>query len=224
MRNWMLAILMLVVAGCDYGDDGRSGVFPVDDTAGEQTDLGNPMLPDAENGEDLVVPDEDVAGDITSDEDVTNDHAGDEDITNDVACVPDCTNRECGSDGCGGWCGEGCGDLHCDSGICAVCFEDRHCDEGETCARSERDPMNSNCVPERECNEDDDCRLELACNMAAGVCGLPCGGDACDGDSAIPHCTTEDPEMGRCVECVFDAHCDLGFQCDGETYTCQPAN
>ncbi len=57
-------------------------------------------------------------------------------------CVPNCSGLECGSDGCGGSCGEcaatdACPFFLCASGLCeaspACCVDDSQCDDGAAC-------------------------------------------------------------------------------------------
>lgn len=107
-------------------------------------------------------------------------------------CSFDCVGKACGSDGCGGICGE--------------CMEGTHC-EGTTCV----------CTPQcagLQCGPDScegscgDCPEDLACNTATGQCqdcvadcsDRECGSDGCD---------------GSCGDCLS------GQVCNFETGTCE---
>lgn len=71
---------------------------------------------------------------VEADECTTDDDCdGDNDICDDGECVcqPDCTGMACGDDGCGGQCGDPCGNNYeCEAGQC-VCQED--CCKSEDC-------------------------------------------------------------------------------------------
>eukprot|EP00698_Gefionella_okellyi_P010668 TRINITY_DN2778_c0_g2_i1.p1 TRINITY_DN2778_c0_g2~~TRINITY_DN2778_c0_g2_i1.p1 ORF type:complete len:838 (-),score=151.67 TRINITY_DN2778_c0_g2_i1:242-2755(-) len=68
-----------------------------------------------------------------------------------ASCVPDCTNKECGFDGCNGWCGaNNCGaGRGCQNGKCVVNLGlcgDGYCGEGERCETCPQDcPCVVNC-------------------------------------------------------------------------------
>ncbi len=76
-------------------------------------------------------------------------------------CVPNCTDKECGSDGCGGFCLPGCPDNGaCDetTGLCEACVPD--------CAGRECGPdgCDGTCGP--------DCGEGEYCNEMIGLCGV----------------------------------------------------
>gem|GEM_PF-3558485 len=87
-------------------------------------------------------------------------------------CSPDCTGRECGSDGCGGDCGDDCpeGRTCSDAGLCACDFEEcgeACCNQNEVCADK------ACCLPDctgRECGDD----------SCGGACGECTEGNTCD--------------------------------------------
>lgn len=100
-----------------------------------------------------------------------------------VCCLPDCKNKECGSDGCGGSCGEcsegkgclegkcvscGCGSLECGKGPC-----------GENCGK---------CQPGFAC-------IGGKCQQGVGSCCEP---------KQTPGCS--DPQIAGCV-CAKDSYC-----------------
>jgi|APSaa5957512622_1039677.scaffolds.fasta_scaffold37620_2 hypothetical protein len=178
MRNWMLAMLVLVVAGCDYGDSGGGGIGPVGDTVVEQeTDLGNPPgLPDADG--DLVSPEDDVdaecpAGymrvsggfceplpgdDIVVGDDVDDADSGPvEDVPEeDTVRVPECNEwSPCDADdGHGGTCGCQWGTCNTAYGICEGCGE---VDEWGFCDGDDFVQCVDGGVEVRSCNPTDGC-------------------------------------------------------------------
>jgi len=70
-------------------------------------------------------------------------------------CVPDCDGKECGDDGCGGTCGEGCG-------------------AGKLCMVDQCFPCEPSCLG-RQCGPDG----------CGGTCGLCSGTQVCDGVSPL---------------------------------------
>jgi len=117
--------------------------------------------------------DSDVDADSDSDTDTDTDSDADSDTDSDSdsdtgACVPDCDGKECGNDGCGGYCGS------CDDPSPDACLDGgvvEHFD-GEQLGVCET----STCAYESE---------EFTCPVGS-VCGTDSwGGDACGGH--IPH-------------------------------------
>jgi hypothetical protein len=118
------------------------------------------------------------------------------------ACVPDCLNKQCGSDGCGGSCGD-CGEgSFCDSAdSCQVlqgCLQPTDCPEGSVCYEF------FCCTP--------DCH-DKACgpDSCGGSCGICEPGFSCLSGSCLPYygiCGTKDgpgcPDCS-CEQCVCDA-------------------
>ena len=138
-------------------------------------------------------------------------------------CVPNCTDKECGSDGCGGVCGQGCAmgsscrtnkcvpDIRCGDGIpdptetCSSCPADQPCASGQKCTAA-----GMCCTPKctnRVCGDDG--------------CGGMCG--ACDANST---CSTDGkciPKVGcgingcqtgeNCANCPHDCGCSGGGVC-----------
>lgn len=122
-------------------------------------------------------------------------------------CVPQCDGRECGLDGCGGFCGE-CteeGKFFCNDGICGAQCEPR-CD-GKTCG------------PDGCGGECGVCANGQVCQ--AGNCGAPpadascqdnCGGVAASGCSCEPGCDV----LGTCCADVVQ-QCGCQPYCDGKS-------
>ncbi len=145
--------------------------------------------------------------------------------TVDTPCVPTCSQKECGSDGCGGICGEceganactedgACEPVTCtsskdcpgllicngDSGQCVQCEVDQDCPDGETCG------------PDNACHVPISCDSDVACKLLDQVC---------------------DKDAGLCVDCLDDAQClaeeyciesfCLGDKCEGGTKRCADA-
>ena len=151
-----------------------------------------------------------------------------------AACQPTCDGRDCGADGCGGTCGDGCnGDLLCDAdGQCvappAQCG-DNACDNGEDCATCPADC--GQCCGNGACGADENCAICPAdCSCAAGeacdaeeracveVCeprcdGLSCGPDGCGGSCGRCDDGTN-CEGGQCV-LVCSPNCD-GLSCGAD--------
>ena len=120
-------------------------------------------------------------------------------------CVPYCTGKECGADGCGGWCGFCPDGYDCDNGKCA-CIPDcanKECGSdgcGNICGAC---PPNFACTPWGKCDCTPDC-----VNKA-------CGNDGCGGSCGFcapiqEYCT----ENGNCIP----FNCNPGeMVCDGNT-------
>jgi hypothetical protein len=85
--------------------------------------------------------------------------------TADATCVPDCDGRECGADGCGGTCGEGC-------------LGDASCDEAEGfCFCEDTEPCDGDCPPGTICDE----VLDECVTCTPDCDGRACGSDGCGG-------------------------------------------
>ena len=151
------------------------------------------------------------------------------------ACVSTCAGKECGTDGCGGFCGDcplgttcsqaqACEPVSCSSDfecgafgmicdsldlVCVDCISAWHCGEDQVC-------MSGVCVDVTPCAADADCPPagEPLCALPGGYCvgcidDGDCGGDGwCDG----LHCVFPEP-------CVGAGDCPGGV-CDPATGTC----
>jgi N-acetylneuraminic acid mutarotase len=151
-----------------------------------------------------------------------------------AACQPMCDGRACGADGCGGTCGDGCGQGEVCNGAGACVDEpaqcgDNTCDMGEDCATCPADC--GQCCGNEICGADENCALCPAdCGCEAGsacdpderqcvvICvpecdGLQCGPDGCGGTCGRCDDGTN-CEGGQCVP-VCSAECD-GRSCGGD--------
>ena len=131
-------------------------------------------------------------------------------------CTPDCDGKECGTDGCGGYCGMCLGAQ--DDCVDGVCFCVPGCD-GKECGD---DGCGGNCGG---CGEGESCDANVC------VCAAPCGEKCCEvGEVCIgvvccePNCSNkvcgEDGCGGTCGECGDSQVCNLGAcctpDCDGK--------
>lgn len=121
-RTIGLATLALALVWTFVACDGGDGSV---DAPGDAADvLADPWEEDPDAG---GIPD--TRADVPADT-AAPDHDGTDDASETDACVPDCpTMRECGSDGCGGSCGE-CWDGWCEDGLC-VHIDQEDCTDRE---------------------------------------------------------------------------------------------
>ena len=114
-------------------------------------------------------------------------------------CSPDCAGKICGSDGCGGTCGE--------------CPEGAFCQEG-SCKMGVCEPDCSG----KECGDD-------GCGGGCGECkpGFDCKGNSCQKKPCLPECDGKicggDGCGGTCGECPAGTFCDKGVCQAGQ---CEP--
>ncbi len=141
----------------------------------------------------------------------------------DEVCVPDCGEKICGTDGCGGSCGDcgagelcqfgqcvpegGCEDLEdclpriCDAdGDCADCTEDAQCADADLVCNED----SGHCV---NCIEDADCPEGTACDANYTCQPLSCP------DVDCPEGMVCDEEAHVCVECVTADDCGPWDEC-----------
>jgi hypothetical protein len=157
-------------------------------------------------------PEADAAADATVDS-TADTQVAEEVLPDDVPpdlCVPICESigAECGSDGCGGSCGE--------------------CPEGEVCSEA-------GCIPEEGCELLEEC-YPWVCGEETGQCG-PCtadeqcapAGDVCDETSGFCTLCVDDEDCGpgfgceesQCVELGCPAvPCDEGLLCNEASGEC----
>jgi len=154
-----------------------------------------------------------------------NDCDGQTDEAPDCTCKPDCMNKECGSDGCDGSCGEcpqgeACNDGKCVGGdLCGA-------DPNHTCDGHCGGQGVGNCFCDTVCMQKQDC-----CPDYQECCGGPCepdcvnkecGSDGCDGSCgecpeglvcASGQCSDVPPveEFGK--SCDTDEDCYPGLLC-----------
>ncbi|RJO69017.1 MAG: M6 family metalloprotease domain-containing protein [Myxococcales bacterium] len=135
----------------------------------------------------------------------------DGDADGDGECVPNCDGKQCGSDGCGGSCGE--------------------CEDGLACNQ------NGQCIEGAECETDADCQLGFYCDGVTLTCQPFPDGDVdgeTDGDGeCAPNCDGKqcgpDGCGGSCGGCANGEACDENGQCvcemmDGVTGWKNPDN
>ena len=118
-------------------------------------------------------------------------------------CVPYCTGKECGQDGCGGWCGFCALGYDCDNGKC-VCIPE--CGNKE-CGSDGCGNLCGKCKPGFKCSP------WGTCDCTPDCVAKDCGDDGCGGSCGLclpglEFCT----EKGTCIS--FD--CKPGMMdCDG---------
>ncbi len=217
-----------VVLRCS-GADGDVTIWKVD----KQCPHGCSDSQCVEGGEDVVVdpPDSDIAP-VDAGADAPEDDAAEVGEVQDAApedegCVPDCENKECGLDGCGGYCGECpegdsclggagicctpdcfgklCGDDKC-GGVCGTCPEGQECNTYDQCGPvCEPKCDDKECGPDGcnggscgDCPEGKACGPEGLCSICVPQCeGKECGDDGCGGE---------------CGGCQFGFECE-NFEC-----------
>jgi hypothetical protein len=150
------------------------------------------------------------------------------DVT-DVGCSPVCGAKECGSDGCGGDCGQCASDETCQSGqcvtsssgctpacdgkscgsdgcngVCGVCGDGTVCQQGSCVATG----CTSDCAG-KSCGDD-------GCGGVCGVCGegTACDAGTCVASSCVPECSGlscgDDGCGGSCGSCEGGQSCQSG--------------
>jgi hypothetical protein len=135
-----------------------------------------------------------------------------------ACCTPSCAGAECGSDGCGGSCGECLADELCvGNSVCACKYVpcgDGCCAAGQVCADGLCcDPF----CGDAECGDD-------GCGGSCGECdaGCTCGGGSCLGScgECQPDCAGKscgwDGCGGSCGTCTGNTQCNI------KTWACDP--
>lgn len=116
-------------------------------------------------------------------------------------CTPECAGKECGSDDCGG----SCGDCHMlleqcsDEGQCVAfsCESSKDCPGSLVCAKEIGECVA--CVVDADCGEEEVCGTDFECHEQ-----IPCESDKeCKDDGMV--C---DMDAGECVECLETTDCD----------------
>ncbi len=151
----LTAILSLALAGCS-----------------------SPGSSDNSVGGDALIAPTDGGGDITQDPEITTDSTEEETHPEDGSpetketdgpCEPDCDNKNCGGDGCGGFCGACSPDQACEDGQCQ-CIEG--CD-GKECGSDGCDGTCGVCAENESCED-------FACVCPSFTCGdVCCGEEGC---------------------------------------------
>ena len=129
-------------------------------------------------------------------------------------CTPICAGKDCGTDGCGGTCGDCAAEESCnDNGVCAPeCTP--HC-RGKTCGS---DQCGGTCG---SCDDASACNLETGnCESCPPQCeGMVCGPDACGGscgtcEPGIP-CNNDTGQCSRCTPDCSNKPCGGSNGCGG---------
>jgi len=168
----LLATALVLTGGC--GGDGPGGQNGGDDVPGNASD-------DSDNTGGGQA---DAAAEITGGGDA---QPTEDDATEDVgpdACVPNCEGKACGSDGCGGSCGDcidnddPCTDAVCDGGACGVTFTEAACDDDDLCTGEDMCVEGLCTGSPKDCSDDNDC-TDNWCNQ--GFCMIePSEAEACE--------------------------------------------
>jgi hypothetical protein len=115
-------------------------------------------------------------------------------------CTPDCSGKQCGSDGCGGTCGECAGE--CVAGLCHM---------GPGCEATEA-PLCNGCACENcVCELDSYCCETAWDSLCVGQCISDCGGCPSLENCGDDQCVADDFE--NCATCPADCACGEGSQC-----------
>ncbi len=139
-----------------------------------------------------------------------------------------CLNKDCGTDGCGGFCKNNCkANETCDANgqcVCAPNCDGKKCGlDGcggscpNLCNANESCDDNGQCVcsPEctgKECGDD-------GCN---GTCGAGCGTDSCENFQCVANCSNNDDTLANMQrDCPADP--SIGCRCGGGTVVCADA-
>jgi hypothetical protein len=202
---------------CDYGCEASACLpepLPDVEDVGERADLAVPDIGDVKPLKDADGGVDDVGGDGLPD-------------TAEVVCVPKCEGKECGLDGCGGWCGECPDGQVCLGGLGTCCAPDCF---GKLCGDNGCQGVCGECAAGYECNTYFQCApvcapkcegKECGPDGCGGSCGECAPGKACGGDGkcsvCIPDCTGKecgsDGCGGQCGGCPFGSVCGPDDTC-----------
>ncbi len=129
-------------------------------------------------------------------------------------CTPDCGGKTCGSNGCGGTCGNCGGSQFCQYGQCVASCS-RTC-SGKACGADGCGGVCGTCGSGESCESG-------RCVPLSGSCSPACiGGQVCQANGACV-CPEATPifhsGLGLCMECNKDTDCGLGNRFTG--YQCR---
>ena len=224
----LLIALLIACSGDPSGGTapGDSDPRPLTDlnTSDGSSDLGDEPV----EGFDAVaapeVPDTSVLPDVTGPDETTGSEAGGETSV----CTPDCEDKQCGSDGCGGSCGD-CDDGDpcngvetCDEGSCLT-GQPPDCDDGDPCTEDTCDAVGGCKHAEHSgpCEDGNPCTKGETCVEGQCIGGEkvecfdfnPCTDNVCSSSQGCLYFPNTKP-------CDDGNPCTDGDQClDGE---CQP--
>ena len=180
-----------------------------------------------------------VAGGEQSDTAELEEVTGPLDVGAEYTCAPACEEKQCGSDGCGGSCGE-CddgdvcnGEETCAQGLC-VPGESAQCNDGNPCTLDECDALAGcqhaehlgPCDDGNPCTEGGTCVTGICTGGNKIVCndGNPCTADACSSVGGCVHvpntlpCDDADPCTGgdQCAEGICESGKNVCFPCQSD--------
>ena len=145
-------------------------------------------------------------------------------------CVPDCKGKECGSDGCGGQCGQCPKGDTCVKGKCMTCYPDckgkecgddgcggscGKCPDKYVCKNGMCEPCKPGCAIETSCGTDEcgnPCWQpgELPCTPPGEVCRdntcIPCEPYCVNRECGSDECDGSCGKCGPCEQCISH-HC-----------------
>ncbi len=170
-------------------------------------------------------------GDEVKDLDSKDSETSDGDTTDEEVCVPDCTDKVCGSNNCGGTCGQ-CEQQErmCVDGVCVQCLNDEDCDDKNACTTDACNTGLSKCVHQPidgclcedvECDDKNICTTD-SCDLETGDCSFVANSDPCeDGDlcTVDDFCKDTSCQSGELNLCNDDDECTAD-SCDAETGNC----
>ena len=127
-------------------------------------------------------------------------------------CVAQCDGKVCGSDGCGGSCGDCGGQQVCNTfGICVECVDDSQCDYANPCTpgvcmdgvcQKEVLADGEVCAPGMECKQG-------LCTSVTPPCQPDCAGKQCGDDGCGNECAS-------CPEGLFCSNFVCSMECETE--------
>ncbi len=158
-------------------------------------------------------------------------------------CTPDCTGKECGSDGCGGWCGTCPGTDECKDGACVACQPkcagkecggdgcggecgtcppDAKCAEGmckkQSCAGACGGQSQFECFCDAVCFQYGDCCPDV-CIECPEMCGetgcQKIGAEGCCAGTLLKFCEGDEIKVSECSGAPF-----CGWNAAGGKYKC----
>ena len=119
-----------------------------------------------------------------------------------ACCVPMCENKECGDDGCGGWCGD------CDEELFCI---DNVCGPNDGCTET-LEPGCGGCLCEQcACEFFDWCCMEAWDDFCVMICTDICGGCGLLENCGDGECQFDEGET--CYNCPDDCACNAGETC-----------
>ena len=155
--------------------------------------------------------------DVPSDEAEDVSDAGADEFAPDVTeleaeCKPDCDGKDCGEDGCGGFCGElsgacddgnPCSDNACMDGVCSFTNNEADCDDDILCTFDDKCDDGVCAGQPYDCSDGNDCTTDT-CDGEDGCDYAPFWGPCDDADP----CTTDDTCVNQVCTGIGVVTCD----------------